>query len=71
MVDEILSPCRNVCRVSAAGDLCEGCGRTLEEIGRWAAASDAEKRRIVSAARERLRESVRPESRHRPGEGGT
>lgn len=54
MVDTIASPCRNICRLSADGMLCEGCGRTLDEIGRWTAASDAEKRRIVAAARERL-----------------
>ncbi|MBM0169790.1 DUF1289 domain-containing protein [Altererythrobacter sp. C41] len=66
MADEVASPCRNICRVSAAGDLCEGCGRTLEEIGRWAAAGDAEKRQIVAAARERLTELAGS----RPGEGG-
>lgn len=54
MTGEIASPCRNVCRVSADGRLCEGCGRTLDEIGRWAAASDAERKRIVAAAQERL-----------------
>lgn len=73
MADEIVSPCRNICRVSPGGALCEGCGRTLEEIGCWAGASDAEKRRIVAAARERLRKlaSAPSEQGRLPRAGGT
>ncbi|WPZ06194.1 DUF1289 domain-containing protein [Pelagerythrobacter marinus] len=59
MVDPVPSPCRNVCRVSADGALCEGGGRTLDEIGRWAAASERERRAIVAAAAARLSQ-VRP-----------
>jgi len=30
------SPCVRVCRVRPAASLCEGCGRTLDEIATWA-----------------------------------
>ncbi len=38
------SPCINVCQMNPATGLCEGCKRSLDEIARWAAMSDAEKR---------------------------
>jgi predicted Fe-S protein YdhL (DUF1289 family) len=54
MTISLPSPCRNVCRLSPDGALCEGCGRTLAEIGAWPAAGEAERHRIVEAARVRL-----------------
>jgi predicted Fe-S protein YdhL (DUF1289 family) len=39
----IESPCIRVCTLDAAGELCLGCFRTLEEIGSWAAYSDNER----------------------------
>jgi len=41
------SPCRNVCRLGGDG-LCDGCGRTVNEIARWIRMS-AEERRTVMA----------------------
>jgi predicted Fe-S protein YdhL (DUF1289 family) len=41
------SPCINVCRIDAAGDLCVGCLRTLDEIVAWADAGADEKRAIL------------------------
>lgn len=38
-----LSPCRKVCRIEPAQSLCEGCGRTLDEIARWGQMSEADK----------------------------
>ena len=32
----VRSPCMSVCRMDAASDLCEGCLRTIGEIGQWA-----------------------------------
>lgn len=43
------SPCINVCTVDAAARVCRGCGRTLDEIAEWPAASDARKREILDA----------------------
>jgi predicted Fe-S protein YdhL (DUF1289 family) len=40
------SPCINVCRMDAATGWCEGCQRTLREIGRWGGMSDADKRAV-------------------------
>ncbi|HEX5476652.1 MAG TPA: DsbA family protein [Burkholderiales bacterium] len=42
------SPCNNVCSVDPHSGLCKGCQRTLEEIGGWAAMSDAERERIMA-----------------------
>lgn len=38
-VQAIDSPCVNICRIDAATGLCEGCARTLHEIGRWTSAT--------------------------------
>ncbi len=37
------SPCINVCRIDAINGLCEGCARTLDEIGAWSVMSDEAK----------------------------
>ena len=43
----VLSPCIGVCRLDAHG-LCEGCGRTGDEIARWLGLSDAERLRLMN-----------------------
>jgi predicted Fe-S protein YdhL (DUF1289 family) len=48
-MDSIQSPCTKVCKLDQQGD-CLGCGRTLEEIGAWRLATDAEKHSILKAA---------------------
>jgi predicted Fe-S protein YdhL (DUF1289 family) len=50
----IESPCIKICTMDAASGLCIGCGRTLDEIARWSAMSDAERRAIVTALPRRL-----------------
>ena len=48
------SPCvRNCCLDDA--DICLGCARSLQEITRWGAASNADKLVILAAAQERRR----------------
>ncbi len=42
----VLTPCIGVCHLDARG-LCEGCGRTGDEIARWIGMSDAERRRLM------------------------
>jgi predicted Fe-S protein YdhL (DUF1289 family) len=44
--DAVASPCINVCRMSAATGLCEGCARTLDEIAAWSRMSDDAKREV-------------------------
>ena len=41
-MDSVPSPCERVCVMK--DDLCEGCGRTLEEISQWRVMTNAEKR---------------------------
>lgn len=40
------SPCTKICMIDPDSGLCLGCGRTLEEIGRWSGMSEEEKRQI-------------------------
>jgi len=44
----IESPCIKICTLDARSGLCLGCGRTIEEIARWAAMSAAERARIIA-----------------------
>ena len=44
--DAVASPCINVCRMSAATGLCEGCARTLDEIAAWSRMGDEAKRAV-------------------------
>ncbi|WP_406855980.1 DUF1289 domain-containing protein [Alsobacter sp. KACC 23698] len=41
------SPCVQVCVIDPAARLCVGCGRTIDEISRWAAMSAAERRSVM------------------------
>jgi hypothetical protein len=51
--DPLASPCvRNCCLDE--GDVCMGCGRSLEEIIAWSTASDGEKSATLARSRERL-----------------
>jgi uncharacterized protein len=43
----IASPCTKVCVMDAEQRYCLGCGRTLDEIARWAQMSDAERQRVL------------------------
>jgi predicted Fe-S protein YdhL (DUF1289 family) len=42
-VDDVPSPCINVCRMDARTGFCEGCFRTLDEIACWSGYSREEK----------------------------
>ncbi|EWH01692.1 DUF1289 domain-containing protein [Halomonas sp. BC04] len=53
MAKEIESPCVSVCRLK--GDLCVGCGRSLEEIRHWKAMKRPEKIATVKRADQRLK----------------
>ena len=46
-LDEVASPCVDVCRMNPATLLCEGCFRTLEEIAAWSSMSAEEKREVL------------------------
>lgn len=38
------SPCVQICTIE--GDICIGCGRTLEEIGAWSGLGEDERRSV-------------------------
>jgi len=47
-MDEVASPCIQVCRVDEITGFCIGCARTLAEIAAWGELSVPEKARIVA-----------------------
>ena len=47
-IEEVASPCINVCRMNPDTGLCEGCLRTLAEIAAWSAMSSEEKRAVLA-----------------------
>lgn len=55
------SPCLGICLMDPATRMCRGCLRTVEEIGAWYNAGDAEKRVILArlAARRAAAEGPR------------
>jgi len=55
----IATPCIKVCVVDGASGLCLGCYRTLSEIGRWSALSDAERAAVMADLPQR-RERIDP-----------
>jgi hypothetical protein len=45
----VASPCNKVCVMDAEQRYCLGCRRTLDEIARWGALSDEERRAVLLA----------------------
>ena len=55
MTTMVETPCIKVCRILEGGNLCHGCGRTLDEIARWTSMSTEERRTIMAGLAKRLR----------------
>lgn len=53
--EKVPTPCQSVCRMDDHGH-CEGCLRTLDEIGQWALLDDEGKRVIWRRIATRLQE---------------
>ena len=47
------TPCIQVCQMDPGRGLCLGCRRTLDEIARWGAMSDAERESILNELKDR------------------
>ena len=47
------TPCVKVCQMDPRLGLCLGCRRTLDEIARWGAMSDAEREKILNDLKNR------------------
>ncbi|GJE17514.1 DUF1289 domain-containing protein [Methylobacterium marchantiae] len=48
------SPCTKVCILDAVTGLCEGCGRTRDEIGFWGSLSEPKRQAIMATLEDRL-----------------
>ena len=57
----VSSPCIRVCLLDPETGLCEGCGRTREEIARWYRIPEEERQRIMTELPERLRQAFMPD----------
>jgi predicted Fe-S protein YdhL (DUF1289 family) len=47
-VTAISSPCIKLCQLDPVTRICLGCGRSLDEIGRWSSLSEAERLAIMA-----------------------
>jgi uncharacterized protein len=59
-MNRVSSPCIRVCILDPETGLCEGCGRTREEIGRWFRLPEEERLRIMAELPERMRQAFAP-----------
>lgn len=60
MTPDIASPCCGICRIDQERQLCEGCLRTLDEIGRWGMMDNEGKRAVLDACLERQLAGIQP-----------
>jgi uncharacterized protein len=51
----ISTPCLRVCLIDPATGLCEGCGRTRDEVAQWTRYSEEERLRIMAELDARMR----------------
>jgi predicted Fe-S protein YdhL (DUF1289 family) len=54
-MSRVSSPCIRVCLLDPETGLCEGCGRTREEIAGWFRMTEEERLRIMAELPERMR----------------
>ncbi|MBZ9939346.1 DUF1289 domain-containing protein [Mesorhizobium sp. BR1-1-16] len=50
----MISPCVRICTMDAESGLCEGCGRTIDEIANWTRMNDTERQVVMDALPARL-----------------
>ena len=58
----IETPCIKICTLDARQGVCLGCGRTIDEITRWATMNTSERARVMSELPARTRGRQRGES---------
>ena len=56
----VSTPCVKVCLIDPETGLCEGCGRTGEEVARWGTLSEEERLGIMAGLEERMRAAFLP-----------
>lgn len=52
-MNELASPCIDVCRMNAETGFCDGCFRTIDEIASWSAYDDDAKRDVLARVESR------------------
>lgn len=62
----VSSPCIKICVLDAPSGLCQGCGRTLDEIVRWAALAEPARQAIMAELPTRLTDTSRSARRNPP-----
>jgi uncharacterized protein len=65
-MSRISTPCIRVCTLDPETGLCEGCGRTREEIGTWFRMGEEERLRIMAELPERMRRAFLPDADETP-----
>ena len=50
----VADPCINICRMDQARKYCQGCGRTLAEIGLWDQMTEARRAEVMASLPSRL-----------------
>jgi len=59
---EVPSPCVSICTMDAAGVLCLGCYRTLDEIAAWSVLDADAKRAVLAALASRRAVAASPQT---------
>lgn len=59
----IETPCKKICVMDTASGLCTGCGRTLEEIARWASYPPEIRQRVMTELPQRMKRFQREDER--------
>ena len=49
------SPCKEICKLNTAVDVCTGCGRTIGEIADWGSATASRQHEIIRRSSARLK----------------
>ena len=53
-MQRISTPCVNICWTDPVHGLCEGCGRTRDEIGSWCFITEEQRLTLMPELKERL-----------------
>lgn len=62
-MEPVESPCRRICVLDPVTDLCIGCGRTRAEIAAWRSLDVDQRRTVMAALPDRLRDMTRRDVR--------
>lgn len=52
----MITPCISICVIDPETELCEGCGRTLDEISNWSRMTAEERRAVMTQLAARRKE---------------